>query len=228
MWAGAALFGASLCWFLYCYLALWGLPADDASSWTAIAADTALFSAFALHHSLFARTRLKTRVQRLVQPHLERSVYTWTASVLFIAVCGFWQPVDGILYRFPGIWALPGYATQAAGILLTIRSAAVVDALELAGVRAVQRGRDPARLAGTRLQTHGLYGFVRHPLYFAWLLMVFGTPVMTGTRAAFAILSTVYLMIAIPFEERGLIDTFGAEYVAYRQRVRWRMVPGLY
>ena len=60
------------------------------------------------------------------------------------------------------------------------------------------------------LQTHGVYGFVRHPLYFAWVLMVFGTPHMTMTRLTFAVISTAYLAIAIPFEERGLVDVFGS------------------
>ena len=76
------------------------------------------------------------------------------------------------------------------------------------------------------LTTRGLYGFVRHPLYFAWALFVFATPTMTGTRAAFAVISTAYLMIAIPWEERDLVATFGQEYEAYRRRVKTRMIPG--
>jgi protein-S-isoprenylcysteine O-methyltransferase Ste14 len=51
---------------------------------------------------------------------------------------------------------------------------------------------------------------------------------MTSTRAAFAIISTAYLMIAIPWEERGLITTFGPEYQAYRRRVKTRMIPWVY
>jgi protein-S-isoprenylcysteine O-methyltransferase Ste14 len=35
-------------------------------------------------------------------------------------------------------------------------------------------------------------------------------------------------MLAIPLEERGLVQTFGADYVRYRERVRYRMIPGLY
>jgi protein-S-isoprenylcysteine O-methyltransferase Ste14 len=58
--------------------------------------------------------------------------------------------------------------------------------------------------------------------------MVFGTPVMTGTRAAFAIISTLYIAIAIPFEERSLVERFGRDYEQYQRKVRWRVVPGIY
>ncbi len=78
------------------------------------------------------------------------------------------------------------------------------------------------------LTTRGLYAFVRHPLYFAWTLFVFGAPTMTGTRASFAIVSTAYLMIAIPWEERGLVATFGQQYEDYRRRVKTRMIPWVY
>jgi protein-S-isoprenylcysteine O-methyltransferase Ste14 len=73
-----------------------------------------------------------------------------------------------------------------------------------------------------------VYGFVRHPVYFAWALLMFATPAMTVTRAAFAVVSTAYLMLAIPWEERDLVATFGHEYEVYRHRVRWRMLPWLY
>jgi len=67
---------------------------------------------------------------------------------------------------------------------------------------------------------------VRHPLYSAWAMFVFATPTMTGTRATFAVISTAYLMLAIPWEERALAVTFGTDYETYRRRVRWRMFPG--
>ena len=78
------------------------------------------------------------------------------------------------------------------------------------------------------LVTTGLYGFVRHPLYFAWTLVVFAAPHMTLTRFTFAAVSTAYLAIAIPFEERALVRRFGAQYSDYQRAVKWRMIPGLY
>jgi protein-S-isoprenylcysteine O-methyltransferase Ste14 len=60
------------------------------------------------------------------------------------------------------------------------------------------------------------------------MLLVFATPHMTMTRLTFAVLSTGYLAIAIPFEERALVRVFGVGYREYQGRVRWRMIPGVY
>ena len=58
----------------------------------------------------------------------------------------------------------------------------------------------------------GLYAWVRHPIYFAWIIVVWMPPTMTGTRLLFAAVSTLYLALAVPFEERDLVRTFGASY----------------
>jgi methanethiol S-methyltransferase len=226
-WTGAALFAASIVWFFYLYLVRFGRPAPDGPIGGPVLVNLGLFTAFALHHSAFARTRAKDAVRRSIPAELERSLYTWVASLLFIAVCTWWQPVPGVIYEVHGIWRLLAWSAQAAGIVLTVRASRALDVLDLAGVRAVLIAERPGAPAQRPpLMTHGLYGLVRHPLYSAWALFVFATPAMTGTRAAFAVISTAYLMMAIPWEERALVDTFGEEYRAYRRRVRWRMFPG--
>jgi Putative protein-S-isoprenylcysteine methyltransferase len=223
-WGGAVAFVAALGFFLYSYLVRYDAVAPAGPWWTPSAVNLALFSVFALHHSLFARTRLKAWVRRLVPPVLERSVYTWIASVLFVLVCGGWQPMPGVLYRLDAPWRWLAFAVQACGVALTFFGAKALDVLDLAGVRPVLR----ARTAHVPLSTSGVFGIVRHPLYFGWTLLVCGAPDMTATRAVFAIVSTAYVAIAIPWEEHGLVDTFGPAYEEYRRKVRWRMVPGLY
>jgi protein-S-isoprenylcysteine O-methyltransferase Ste14 len=69
---------------------------------------------------------------------------------------------------------------------------------------------------------------VRHPIYLAWFLLVWCAPFMNGTRAVFAAVSCLYLMLAIPFEERDLRRVFGKAYAEYAARVRWRVIPWLY
>jgi protein-S-isoprenylcysteine O-methyltransferase Ste14 len=226
-WLGGAAFVGSLALFLYDYTTRFGMLQSDEIVIPGLL-NTAIFTIFALHHSLLARTRAKQLVVRFVPVWFERSLYTWTASLLFLGVVLAWQPVDGVIYAADRYWRWIGYAAQAIGILLTIRGSSALDVLDLAGIRPVLDARRSAMPRHVPLETTGIYGFVRHPLYFGWALFVFGAPTMTGTRAVFAVISTVYLAIAIPFEERALIRLFGDGYRTYQQRTRWRMIPGLY
>lgn len=223
-WLGAGAFVASLLYFLYFYF----IQLDHVGSTggaSALAVDVALFSIFALHHSVMARTGAKRWLTRIIPPELERATYVWIASLLFAATCIWWRPIGGEWYRVSGAAAGLLYAVQAFGILMALVASAALDQLDLAGVRQTQatRGDGPGEL-----QTTGVYGWVRHPVYFGWVLLVFAAPHMTGDRAAFAAISTAYLAIAVPFEERSLREMFGAEYRRYAGRVKWRMVPGIY
>jgi methanethiol S-methyltransferase len=227
-WTGAGVFVASLLWFLYCYTVRFEAAPVATSALASVTHDVILFSLFAGHHSAFARPRLKQWIVRVIPPELERSLYTWIASLLFILVCSWWDLVPGVFYILAGPWAVAAYTVQVVAIGLTMKSSAALGTLDLAGVSAVLRARRGETITHVPLETGGVYGFVRHPLYFAWALFVFATPAMTATRALFAVVSTAYLALAIPWEERSLISTFGDEYDAYRRRVRWRMIPGVY
>jgi methanethiol S-methyltransferase len=226
-WFAASTFAASLLYFLYAYLVVFGRVASGTTVLAPVAVDVVLFSAFALHHSLFARTRWKARLMSAIPARLERAMYTLVASVLFIAVCWWWRPVPGVLYTLDAPWNWTAHAVLAAGVLVTLLSARRLDALELAGVRQVT-GTSRRSAKPPRLLTTGLYGLVRHPIYFGWVLLMAGVAEMTMTRLVFALVSTAYLAIAIPFEERSLSETFGPDYASYQQRVRWRMLPWLY
>lgn len=227
-WTGAAVFLASLLFFLHSYVVTFGRPAAQ-GGWIAPAlVDVVLFSAFAFHHSLFARTAVRNAIRRMIPSHLERSSYTWIASLLFIFVCWLWRPVPGVAYRMEGIWWWFGAALQITGILFTYFGSNALDVFDLAGIRQLEERRSAPASPPAPLRTTGVYRLVRHPIYLGWTLFVFGTPEMTATRLVFAAISTVYLMVAIPLEERGLDEVFGEQYADYRRRVRWRMLPGLY
>ena len=238
-WGGALLFAASLSYFLFTYAFTFG-EIEQTSPAAAILVDLALFTVFALHHSVFARERVRAWVARTVPAPLERTFYVWVASLLFIAVCALWQPVGGLAWAIaaPAGWLL--YLMMAGGVWLSIRSAGVIDIWELAGIRQVEgepEGRPLPASGDTSVEadlqvgpfkTSGPYGLVRHPIYLGWFLMVFGVPTMTGTRLAFALVSCGYLLIAIPLEERTLRRTTAGKYDDYMRLVRWRIFPGVY
>ncbi|MEO7191622.1 MAG: isoprenylcysteine carboxylmethyltransferase family protein [Vicinamibacterales bacterium] len=225
---GGLLFVVSLLYALLRYVSAFGVSAGP---WTgpagahAIAVDAGLFAAFAFHHSVFARDRVKAVVARLVTGAMERSAYVWIASLLFLANVLFWVPVPGIAWRAPVVVAPFCYAVQIAGVLLTGYASQQLGVLDLAGIRQAFGHERPPREG---LTVGGAYRLVRHPIYFAWLLMVWPSPVMTGSRLLFAIMTTLYLAIAVPFEEHSLRRVFGDAYTAYTRRVRWRMLPGVY
>jgi len=249
-WGGALLFAAALAYFLFSYSVTFGeITAGDTpggSVLRTIAIDIALFSAFALHHSIFARIPVRAAIRRIVPVQLERSVYVWVASLMLIGTCYWWQAVPGVAWHTPRPWSWAMLVVQVAGIWLTLRSAAVIDGLELAGVRhLVGRGRpfrlrqgygetSPKREARRRagrpdmeFKTVGPYGWVRHPIYLGWILVVFALGTMTMTRLVFAVVSSIYLLVAIPFEERTLRAQSEA-YADYMQRVPRKLIPGLY
>jgi protein-S-isoprenylcysteine O-methyltransferase Ste14 len=226
---GGLTFVASLVYFGLSYAGRYGVVLDPTASQSPLAplmVDTALFSAFALHHSIFARTGLKATVTRILPATLERSAYVWIASLLFLGVCAWWQPIAGVAWRLDGAWRIAALAAQLGAGIVTLVAAGQLGVLRLAGVRQTLPANTPENLP--TLDDTGLYALVRHPIYLAWLVLVWAAPVMTGTRVAFAALSSLYLVVAVPFEERDLRRLFGAAYADYSRRVRWRIVPFVY
>jgi protein-S-isoprenylcysteine O-methyltransferase Ste14 len=223
---GAGLFAASLGWFVFSYFVRF--PALPAARDAAVAAawDVALFTAFAAHHSVFARDAVRVRFERLF-PGRERSVFVWVASLLFAVVCAAWAGVSGTVWDVRGAFAWAFYAVTLSGIMLTLRAAAILDIWELAGTR------PPRHAAGAHDGTatftrQGPYGWVRHPIYAGWFLVVFSVPTMTATQLVFAVVSSAYLIVGMVFEERSLVTAAPQAYRAYQREVRWKVVPGIY
>ena len=219
-WAGGAMFVGSLAVTAWWYAIRFGETRPFAGGWS-IVVDALLLTVFALHHSAFAREPIKRRLATRVPTRLLRSLYVWVASSLLILMDFLWQPVGGVVYRVEGGPAWIFAIVQILGVWMIAQSVRAIDPLELAGIR------NP-KMTDEELQTGGVFRIVRHPLYFGWLITVFGAAHMTGDRLTFAVLTTAYLVIAIPWEERSLEREFGESYRRYKEKVRWRIVPYLY
>ena len=218
-WSGALVFLLSLLLWPAMYLFRWAAPATDNGHAAADAiTNVTLFTIFALHHSIMARTGAKRWIMRLAPADLERSIYVWIASLLFIGVCLMWRLLPGLIWqtRGPGLML---YVVQLFGVAITIAAARIVGVWELAGVK------QPDLSKSIEFKADGPFGLVRHPIYLGWIMMVFATPTMTTTRLVFAVISTLYLVAAIPLEERLLVENFGDKYRVYQQQMRWRLVP---
>lgn len=82
---------------------------------------------------------------------------------------------------------------------------------------------------GQKLVDTGLYGLVRHPMYAATLLLFLSMPLILGSVLSFLVMLAYPFIIArrIQNEEEVLLRDLPG-YGAYRQKVRWRMIPFLW
>ncbi len=82
---------------------------------------------------------------------------------------------------------------------------------------------------GQKVISTGLYGFVRHPMYFGALLLLIGTPLALGSCWELLLipLSLLILYFRISNEEAVLLRDLKG-YKEYRQKVQYRLIPGIF
>jgi protein-S-isoprenylcysteine O-methyltransferase Ste14 len=95
----------------------------------------------------------------------------------------------------------------------------MINHFDLFGTRQVWLHLKGTAYSHLAFRTPMAYGIVRHPLYVGWLIAFWATPAMTVTHLLFAGLFTAYIFIAIPFEERNLIEHYGEQYATYKRNV---------
>lgn len=72
----------------------------------------------------------------------------------------------------------------------------------------------------------GLYGIVRHPMYSATLLLFLSMPLILGSLLSFLVFLAYPVIIAKRIRnEEALLKADLPGYAAYRQKVRWRLIP---
>ena len=80
-----------------------------------------------------------------------------------------------------------------------------------------------------RLIQHGIYGYLRHPIYFGTTLALMGLPLCISSLYGFLVMLLVIPLFLnrIRIEEGLLLEEFGEEYGEYRKRVP-KLVPFVY
>ena len=184
----------------------------------ALAIDLGLLAAFALQHSGMARPTFKRWWTRLVPEPVERSTYVLLSSLAMVALFIGWQPIGGVVWKTEGPIRLAVIGAYAFGWVVLLYATFLIDHFDLFGLKQVWRRFTGRTHVAPRFHTPGLYRVVRHPIYIGWLMIFWAAPVMTAAHLVFAVVTTVYILVAIQFEERDLLDVFGAEYADYRRR----------
>jgi protein-S-isoprenylcysteine O-methyltransferase Ste14 len=231
---GVACYAIFLACFLYLvgFLAGFGVPKTVDSGGhgfpTAIAAliDLALIALFGLQHSVMARPAFKRVWVQILPRVVERSTYVLISSITLAIVYAAWQPLPAIVWQAESAAMIAlGWGVFAGGFGLVLLATFLIDHFDLFGLRQVIAYLRRSIPAPPAFQIRSLYRIVRHPLYVGWILAFWGTPVMTAGHALFAIGMTLYMVIAIRYEERDLVAIHGDAYTRYQEQVPM-LVPG--
>ena len=166
-----------------------------------------------------ARQGFKRVWTRIVPKPTERSVYVLAASVTLIILFAFWRPIEGAIWSVDGPAATALWAVFGSGWLLVLLSTFLINHFELFGLQQAwfhARGREAAP---PMFRQPLLYKLVRHPLYAGFFLAFWATPHMSYGHLLLAAGMSVYMLVAIRYEERDLVGVFGRDYEDYRQQV---------
>jgi methanethiol S-methyltransferase len=199
----------------------WPLPTVDGAAdalHPAIAAviDLALISLFGLQHSLMARPWFKSAVMGRLPDAFQRCTYVHAANIALFSLILFWQPVPIVVYSATSPLRELFWAAFAAGWVILLLGALSFGIRDLLGIRQMQAWMHGNQAPAPRLKTGLLYRWLRHPMYAGVLLAVWATPRMTVGHLLLAAGMTLYVLIALRYEERDLVARFGNTYARWR------------
>lgn len=186
--------------------------------------DALLSLLFFAQHSLMVRRCFKAWLARRLPDAFHGAVYALASGVALALAMLWWQRSAAIAVALTGWTAwLPRAAGVGAlvGFVWGVRSLRTFDTFGRLPVAAWLRGKS---LPPSGLVVRGAYQWMRHPLMFFMLVLMWSNPVVTADRLLFNLLWSVWLVFGSFLEERDLLAEFGAPYRAY-QRVVPMLLP---
>lgn len=154
-------------------------------------------------------------------------IVVFTAGLVVSGTTG-WRglatTVRGLLghrqFPAPSAWEVAGLALILIGFAIAFVAIATLG-MSYSSTLVIRKGH--------RLVTHGIYRFVRHPIYLGVLTVCIGIPVHTASPigvVTMAVLLPIFIN-RIRLEERLLSEEFGEAYESYRGSTN-RLIPFLF
>lgn len=145
-------------------------------------------------------------IMRRYAQDISTSPYDWLVGFAGTYLVMFYESIDGRDHVVP-------QAIQLAGMVMQILALCSLNTSF--GTVAANRG----------VKTQGLYRYVRHPLYSAYVVSYLGFVINQPTTWNLSLYAAqfVFFLLRAKAEERLLLRS--EEYQTYSARVRWRLIP---
>lgn len=179
-----------------------------------------LLGLFAVQHTVMARPGFKRWWTKIVPVEAERSTFVLFASLALLLLYWQWRPLKAVIWSVenPAAGALL-VALYWLGWFTVLFSTFIVDHFDLFGLRQVWYYLRGLEYHHIEFQTKSLYRYIRHPIMLGFIIAFWATPRMTAGHLLFTVVTTVYILIGIQFEEHDLKGFFGKDYEHYRRTV---------
>ncbi|MBR6645228.1 MAG: isoprenylcysteine carboxylmethyltransferase family protein [Clostridia bacterium] len=151
------------------------------------------------------------------EKHSKQSIIIKLSGLMFIA--GF--IIAGLGYRFSW-YTVPNYIVIGASVIFIVSYIIYAEVLrENAYLSRTIKVQENQKVINT-----GLYGIVRHPMYFATVLLFLSIPLILGSVYSFLIFLIYPFIIAkrIKYEE-AFLEKELVGYIEYKRKVKYRMIP---
>lgn len=189
----------------------------------AIFANLLLMMQFPLLHSFLLTDKGRRLLGHLAPESMRRelgtTLFAAASSAQLVLVFGLWSPLGGVLWEasggirlgflfaFGASWLLLGKSMWDAGLGLQTGSM---------GWWALFKGQRP-RFGSFPVK--GLFAYCRQPIYLAFALILWTSPVMTFDRLVLAIVWSAYCVVGPRLKELRVAKRHGPAFEAYQARV---------
>jgi protein-S-isoprenylcysteine O-methyltransferase Ste14 len=202
----------------------------DVSEHQALLWDGLLSILFFIQHSGMIRTSFRTWLSSIIPSHYHPATYAIASGIALTAAVLLWQASQTVLYQAEGLlrWLARSISLFAVvGFSWGVRALGKFDAFGTGPIKAYLRGRP---LQAPNVVVRGPYLWVRHPLYFFMLVLIWSFPDVSLDRLLFNVLWTLWTVLGAYLEEKDLVAEFGDQYRHYQKTVPmlfpWRFPRG--
>lgn len=193
-----------------------GVAADF---WPALAINVSFVLLFGVQHCIMARPWFKRRWTKVVPKPIERTIFMLLTCAILCLMFWQWRAMPQVLWSFDGALAIAMHAVAFVGWGIVLLSTFLIDHFDLFGLRQTWLAFRGKPYTQRPFAERSLYRRMRHPLMFGFMMTFWIAPVMTVGHLVFAGAFTLFVLIALVFEERDLVALHGSSYRDYQRRV---------
>ncbi|MCD6353574.1 MAG: isoprenylcysteine carboxylmethyltransferase family protein [Proteobacteria bacterium] len=211
--------GTVVALFLFLYAGSPNLVNLKLSEPALLCVDALLCFAFFIQHSSMIRKSFRRWVTRLLPAHYDNAFFAIASGIVLLVLLLLWQESTHTLLSFQnsGWWFFRAlFFLSLSGFAWCFWALGFLDPFGLKPFLNHLRGipRKPPSFI-----IRGPYRWVRHPVYFFQIVIIWSTPHLTSDRFLFNVLWSTWIVIATVFEERDLRTSFGDAYTEYQSKV---------